>query len=337
MNIYEIARAAKVSPATVSRVINGNEHVREEARARVTEVIEKSGFVPNFFARSLNQKQTNTVGILCPVISDINHARQVSVLEGYLRRDGFDIILCSLEQNYDNKRAYLELLIQKHVDAIFIIGTGNDELIGDIAAKVPIIVINGTIRIPEVYNLVSDERHMAFWLVDTLWQAGCRAIAYVYDSETCSGREKRAGYLEGMKNCGLSAEGLMCRVDESISMNDIQAASDAIEAFFKSAKIFPDAVMTADDILAAPAQKVILSMGMNMPVIGWNNSMYAQIASPSITSVDINMDSLCREAVGVLKKIMEGKDASSSIQVSCRLVERESFVMKKDLKEQEET
>ena len=69
--------------------------------------IEASGFVPNFFARSLNRKKTRMVGILCPVISDINHARQVSLLEKRLRLDGFDILLCSLEQNYDDKRAYL--------------------------------------------------------------------------------------------------------------------------------------------------------------------------------------------------------------------------------------
>ena len=155
MNIYEIAKQAGVSPATVSRVINGNPRVGEENRKRVMAAIEASGFVPNFFARSLNRKKTRMVGILCPVISDINHARQVSLLEKRLRRDGFDILLCSLEQNYDDKRAYLELLLQKQVDAVFVIGLKQDEsrqagLFAEIASQVPVIIVNGRLDVPGV-------------------------------------------------------------------------------------------------------------------------------------------------------------------------------------------
>lgn len=325
MNIYEIAKEANVSPATVSRVINGNEHVSNESRERVTEVIEKLGFVPNFFARSLNRKQTKTVGILCPVISDINHAKQVSVLENHLRKSGFDIILCSLEQNYDDKQAYLDLLIQKQVDAIFIIGIGNDELIEDICTKVPIIIINGKIDAPNVYSIVSNERQMASGLVWQLCLAGYSRIAYIYDSETYSGREKKGGYLEGMKNCNLSTDHLICRIEEHISMNDVKASEEVIRKFLETEKVWPDAMITADDVLAVPAQKVIMAMGKKMPIIGWNNSMYSQIASPTITSVDINMDRMSKVAVMTLNNVLEQKTTPRFIEVQSRLVERESF------------
>lgn len=331
MNIYEIAKEANVSAATVSRVINGNEHVSEESRKRVTEVIEKSGFVPNFFARSLNRKQTKTVGILCPVISDINHAKQVSVLESRLRKSGFDIILCSLEQNYDDKQSYLDLLIQKQVDAIFVIGVGSEEnldneLIEDISAKVPIIVLNGKMNVPNVYSVVSNERQMASGLVQYLCLAGYSRIAYIYDTETYSGREKRGGYLDGMKNFNLDTTGLVCRVEEAVSMNDVEASAKLIRDFLESMETLPDAIITADDVLAVPAQKVITAMDRKMPVIGWNNSMYSQIASPTISSVDINMDRMSEVAVMILMNVLEQKITPKYIEVQSSLVERESFV-----------
>lgn len=332
MNIYEIAKIANVSAATVSRVINGNEHVSEEARKRVTEVIERSGFVPNFFARSLNRKQTKMVGILCPVISDINHAKQVSVLETRLRKSGFDIILCSLEQNYDDKQAYLELLIQKQVDAIFIIGVGNNEdlnedLLEDISTRVPIVIINGKLDVPNVYCVVSNERQMASSLVQNLCLAGHSRIAYIYDSETYSGCEKRDGYLEGMKNCGSDTVGLMCKVEEHISMNDVETSAKLIREFLESMKTMPDAIIAADDVLAVPAQKVITALHKKIPIIGWNNSMYSQIASPTISSVDINMDRMSEVAVMILMNVLEQKTTPKYIEVQSSLVERESFVL----------
>jgi len=332
MNIYEIAKEANVSAATVSRVINGNEHVSEESRKRVTEVIEKSGFVPNFFARSLNRKQTKTVGILCPVISDINHAKQVSVLENHLRKSGFDIILCSLEQNYDDKQSYLDLLIQKQVDAIFIIGVGNDEsqnakMFEELATKVPIIIINGKLDIPNVYSVRSNERQMASKLVHNLCLEGYFRIAYIYDTETYSGREKKGGYTDGMKNCNLETIGLVCRIEEHISMNDVEASARLIREFLESMEELPDAIITADDVLAVPAQKVVTSMNKRMPIIGWNNSMYSQIASPTITSVDINMERMSEVAVMILMNVLNQKIVPKHVEVQSSLVERESFAL----------
>lgn len=332
MNIYEIARKANVSASTVSRVINGNTHVSEENRRRVTEAIEESGFVPNFFARSLNRKETKMVGILCPVISDINHAKQVSMLEFQLRTVGFDIILCSLEQNYDDKQAYLEFLVQKQVDAIFIIGLRSDEyqnakLFEDIAAKIPIMVINGWVDAPNVYCVVSSEEQMASNLVQRLCLAGCTRIAYIYDSETYSGYKKRKGYLEGMKTCSLNSEGLVFQVDEHICMNQVSETVKLIQKFLSDMAVFPDAILTADDVLAVPAQKVITSMNIKIPVIGWNNTMYSQMASPTLSSVDIKMDRMAEVAVTILQNVLDKKATPKYIEIQPELVERESFAL----------
>lgn len=85
MNIYDIAEKAGVSVATVSRVINNNKNVSEQSKNKVMEVIKQEKYVPNIFARNLNSSSSKTIGILCPIISDINHAKPVSILERMLR------------------------------------------------------------------------------------------------------------------------------------------------------------------------------------------------------------------------------------------------------------
>ena len=85
MNIKEIAKLAGVSVATVSRVINNNPNVSSASKEKVLSVMAENNYTPNLFARGLNTKSINTVGILCPDIGDVNHARTVSSLEHSLR------------------------------------------------------------------------------------------------------------------------------------------------------------------------------------------------------------------------------------------------------------
>ena len=102
MNIYDVARLAGVSTATVSRVINHSGKVSEESRRKVENVIAREGYIPNAFAHSLNTKKSATIGIICPVISDVNHANPVSELSRLLRREGFEVLLINTESNMES-------------------------------------------------------------------------------------------------------------------------------------------------------------------------------------------------------------------------------------------
>lgn len=122
MNIYDVARMAGVSTATVSRVINHSGKVSEESRRKVESVIAREGYIPNAFAHSLNTKKSKTIGIICPVISDVNHAYPVSELSRLLRREGFEVLLINTESNMESKRAFFVSLINRQVDAAIVIG-----------------------------------------------------------------------------------------------------------------------------------------------------------------------------------------------------------------------
>ncbi|MDD3820431.1 MAG: LacI family DNA-binding transcriptional regulator, partial [Spirochaetales bacterium] len=85
MNIYDIASKAGVSVATVSRVLNNSPRVSQKSKEKVQRIMDEEGYVPNIFARGLSLNSVKSIGILCPVISDINHAAAVSHIERLLR------------------------------------------------------------------------------------------------------------------------------------------------------------------------------------------------------------------------------------------------------------
>ena len=104
MNIYDIAKLAGVSIATVSRVVNDSPKVSEKTKAKVRAVMEENNYTPNVFARGLGLNSMKTVGIVCPDVSDTYMAGCVAYLEKRLRSYGYDCILyCSGYEHEDKE------------------------------------------------------------------------------------------------------------------------------------------------------------------------------------------------------------------------------------------
>ena len=123
MNIYDISSQAGVSIATVSRVLNGSEKVSPATRQKVLDVIEKNGYTPNAFARSLSSNTMSTVGILCSDASDVYQAQAIYYLERELRNNSYTSMLCCTGYSLQEKTDYLHLLLSRNVDALFFIGS----------------------------------------------------------------------------------------------------------------------------------------------------------------------------------------------------------------------
>ena len=325
MNIYDIARQSGVSIATVSRVLNGSKKVSGSTRAKVLEVMRRQGYAPNAFARGLGLGSMKMIGILCTDVSDTYYAKAVSLVEGHLRRRGYDAILCCTGNDLEDKKKYLSLLLKKRVDAVILIGSAFKENVDNFhienaARRVPVIIINGLVELPNTYCVVCDERAAARRNVLLLHERGCRGILYLYDALTYSGCEKIAGYKDGLQQCGVPFDdALAVRVSKSVG-----------DAAAKTADLIKDkpgfsAVMASEDLLAIGALKALQSAGLTMPVIGFNNSILSQCSTPALTTVDNMLDTLCSSAIAMLADILSGKDVSAKIVVESKLVERDTF------------
>ena len=128
VTIYDVAREASVSMATVSRVVNNNPNVKPATRKKVFEAIERLGYRPNAVARGLASKKTTTVGVVIPDISNANYAEVARGIEDIANMYHYNIILCNADKKKDKEIRVINTLLEKQVDGLlFMGGTVTDE------------------------------------------------------------------------------------------------------------------------------------------------------------------------------------------------------------------
>src|SRR5690625_1942989 len=122
VTIYDVAREAKVSMATVSRVVNGNPNVKPSTRRKVLATIEELGYRPNDVAREVASKKTTTVGVIIPDISSIFFAELARGIEDIATMYNYNIILSNSDQNIDKELKLINTMLEKQVDGILFMG-----------------------------------------------------------------------------------------------------------------------------------------------------------------------------------------------------------------------
>jgi LacI family transcriptional regulator/LacI family asc operon transcriptional repressor len=328
MNIYDIAKKAGVSTATVSRVINDSQSVSEKNKEKIKKIMEQEGYTPNVFARGLNLNTIKTVGLVCPDITDVNHAKPVSILERQLRERGFDTLLCCIDGKNQDKLKYMNLLLNKRVDAIILIGvteyeSQNSEPFAEFAKRAPVVVVSGLVEAENIYCVLCDEGAAIRGLLAELAADGRRRIMYVNDSETYIAMEKERAYRQGIADCGLAENGdLLLRIPDAD--NIIAPTYECLMDFLRDNPP-PDALIAADDILVLGARRAFDEYGVDIPMIGFNNPRFADCCRPEITSVDNDMETVCSTAVRILMDALAGRECATKVTVPARLIERDTY------------
>lgn len=331
MNIYDIAARSGVSIATVSRVLNNSPKVSPKTRERVLAVMKEEDYVPNVFARGLGLNTMRMVGILCVDIADPCYASIVAITEKQLRKKGWDVMLSCTGPTLKGKKKGLDLLLQKHVDCILLVGSpfreeDDNSHIETAAAQVPVIMVNGLLEAQNVYSVVCDDKTAMQNCTSLLLKSGCQRVLYCYDALTYSGKQKLTGYRQAHAQHEVPVcEELLLQLPR-----EIEETAEIIQQRYAEGLRF-DAVLGSEDMMVVGVQHAMKQLGLSCPVIGWNNSILAKCTSPTLTSVDNNLKQLCSTVVSQLIQLLEGDTATvpQKVVVSSQLVERESFVSAK--------
>jgi len=229
-------------------------------------------------------------------------------------------MLCCTGETLAGKKQGLEILLNKKVDAVIFIGSplGSDSdntYILEAAKQCPLIGINLYIDVPGFYGVLSEQKEAMFNNVKYLQNAGCRKVAYFYDNDSPVNAGKLEGYRKGIDDLD---ESLIIQVKK-----DVDAAMEAANTIFDNHKV--DGILASEDILAVGAYKAMAAKGRTVPTIGFNNSVIARCATPSLTSMDNMLDQLCSIAVTQLVDVLNGKNVPKKISLACQLVERDTF------------
>jgi LacI family transcriptional regulator len=333
VTIRDVARMAGVSVGTVSKALNGYGQLREETRTKVRRIAERLGFRPNDLAQSLLRKRTFTVGL----ISTDSYGRfSIPVLEGIesaLEATRLSVFLCRADDPARERR-HVDALLAKRVDGIIVTGRRTDRRppIDLGGASMPVVYAFAQAADPRALCLLPDDRGGARLAVEHLIGLGRRRIAHVtgpVDFEAV--RKRRQGFRDA-----LAAAGLRSRPDhvlagawsEAFGRTAAQRLVDR-QSRGQSRGQGVDAIFCGSDQIARGVIDGLRETGVRVPddiaVVGFDNwDVIAAATRPPITTVDMNLHELGRQAGLRLLDMMDGPRPSGVECLPCRLVLRRS-------------
>ena len=332
VTIKDVAALAGVSSSTVSRTCKNNPSISEETKEKVRRAMAQLGYEPNFQASNLASKNSRTIGIILPV-----SAKEAYENPFYLEAIRGVSQLC-------NKRQYINTVItgeseeeilqviktmarSGQVDGFIVLYSRQDDPIAGFLYNEGFLYVlvgkayahaNQTIYIDNDNLLASQEA------TEYLYQMGHRRIGYIgTDTSMIFSADRKSGY-----QTALLQHNILPRADYCVEM----AASEKDSAPLRCLLSIPDrptAVVVSDDILAVTLERVCLEMGLSIPkdlsIISFNNSLFAKLTSPQLTSVDINSFQLGSEAAAQIINHIEDPDLpATKILVPHHMVERDS-------------
>lgn len=326
MNIYEVAREAGVSIATISRVVNGKKVVSAKTREKVEAVLKKYNYTPDPAARNLVMKTTKSVAILTSDVRDAYCSGVCREVERRLNEIGYTAMLSNTGGTSKGIGESVANALAHRMDAIVTVGMskGADSEIKEAAAKVPCVVINNFIDSPKVHCVVCDESYGMMLAVSDLVSHGKHNILFIADGsdDSYSALKMSDGFSAGMAMNDLSPENRT----ESASRG-FDGGYACADRLIREHRQF-DGVICDDDTTAAGFMKSLRENFFVIPddvaVISFHNTDVAQCTNPTLTSVDCRSENAGKEAVKVLKEIFDKGEAEKKTIVLPRLIKRES-------------
>ena len=259
----DVARRAGVSLITVSRVINERGNVHPNTQARVIAAIEDLQYVPNQIASNLRSRQTTTLALLLPTITNAFWTTIARGAEDEAESCGYNLFLCNTDDDPAKEARYLEALLRHRVGGIIIVPTvESGAVLGRLQHHEMIFVqIHRSVEGVESDIVRSDGCGSAFAVTSHLLDAGCQRIAYVGAMlTTFIGRDRFSGYQGAMARAGIPVNPAL------VKHGPIgQESGYALVTHLLAMKPRPDAIFIANSRLAVGALRALTTAGLRLP------------------------------------------------------------------------
>jgi len=203
VTIKDVAKHCKVSSATVSRVLNNDPRISEKTRIKVMKSVKELNYRINGVARSLKTNRTNTVGFICPEISNIFFMSIAKGVEDELKKSGYSVIICNSNENKEDEKERIKLLCEKCVDGIIIIPSTNEgkhfKCLND--ANIPTVLVDRLVEDFQSDAVLVDNINGSYSAVEYLINKGFKRIGFIGGNiMLTSARERYEGYLRALKD-----------------------------------------------------------------------------------------------------------------------------------------
>ena len=323
--LHDVAAKAGVSTATVSRCLNFPDRVTERTRNKVMAAVKVLGYSPNFGAKVMAARRTNTIGAIIPTMENAIFARGLQAFQEELRQHGFTMLVASTSYSADIEAEQIRALVGRGADALLLIGHDRDPDIYEFLETqgVPSLVTWAFDPNETRPSVGFDNRAAMQSMATEVLRLGHKKVALISAMTARNDRalERCNGIQDAMVLAGQPTEDL--KIIET--PYGIEEGADAFKLLMQALEK-PTAVFCGNDVLAVGALRQARDMGIRVPddvsIIGFDDIELAQIAYPPLTTVHVPHREMGQRAAIALAAMVTDGVPLKSVELSTHPVFR---------------
>jgi len=327
VGLRDVARAAGVSTATVSRAINSPDVVSPVVRQRIAAVVDQLGWVPDGAARALSTRRSGAIGAIFPTMTHGDFARATAAIQAELQIRGYTLLLaCSnydLEQEYQQARKFIE----RGIDGLILVGENHHPQLLELLERHGVPFVNTFVYTPATHGrcIGPDNRKALYELASYLIRLGHRRFGVL--AQSTQNNDRAAARLEGIRDA-LAEHGLAVRPQHFEIGQWTIAEGKAMFRRIMAAAPRPTAVLCGNAYLAVGAILESLAMGIRVPddvsIVGYDDIELMSELPVRVTTVKVNSDEIGRHAAHHVIGQIERQQADVVFEWGAEIIVRDS-------------
>lgn len=306
VTLKDVAKAAGVSYATVSRALSGSSQIGSETRERVLKLCDEMGYTTNFVARSMVTKRTNLIGLVVPSVDNQFMSELAYHAEVSARSHGYNIMLCDSGPDLRQEKTVVKLLLGRQVDGILIIpqSSRSYESLKPYLDQTPTVFLSENLRDqPQSYVAVDNSRG-TYLGTQYLYELGHRDILYFGQRQSTTHQLRAEGYLKACQELGLAPRYFNSEYTRSSIQGGYQLAKELFQKPLDYTAIFASTDSNALGILTA-ADELGIDIPGRLSLIGFDNISATALSRIDLTTIDQPKKAMAVQAVDMLRDKIE--------------------------------
>jgi LacI family fructose operon transcriptional repressor len=322
-SIKDVAKAAGVSTATVSRVLANNAPIRPETRERVMQAVAALDYRPNLIARSLRAQKSAKIGL---VVSDIRNPFFTAIgraVEDTAYEQGYSVLMCNTDENPEKETMYLNILHDENVAGVIFSPTQKFSTTAkNFRSSMPFVIIDRTVNTDKADMVLLDNVSAAYDLVSHLIENGYRNMAGLFGNASTTGKDRQLGFQNALEKHGLRPAAV-----HFIEPRIKHGYGKTMELLEQAER--PDAIFTSNSLLTAGAFQAIRDCGLTVPdeiaLVGFDETTWGALVDPPITLIAQPTEEIGRTATELLfQRINEPERTTKTVILKGKLLVRGS-------------
>ena len=338
ITLEDIAKELNVSKVTVSKALRGHPDISVVTTELIKKTAEKMGYTPNYFARNLSSRKSNTIGLVVPKIAHFFFGSVIEAIYDTAFKNNYEIILTVSQENAEREKKHIESLLSMRVDGLIVSvsqETKDAAIFETVKQKgVPLTFIDRIIEIPDVSTVTVDDRGGSFEAVEHAIKLGYKKLGHLAGYEDIYiGKRRHQGFVDALQKHNIE-------VNPNWIITGGFGEEDGYKGFMKMLKNqnLPEFLFTVTYPVALGVYAAVQEVGLKIPddidILCFGNSDINRFISPSLSCVDQPTEELGKKAVELIIENINNFESFEPrhIEIPTNLLLRETCTAKKIVK-----